>query len=103
MRSISAVLVGRQLENGTPCAPFSLETEDDVRVTERVESIGVDASIADAARALTDADVHHLVVVGHDGRAAGMLSSLDLVRALTGVAAKHPRAIEPFEGSIART
>lgn len=73
------------------------------RITERVESIGVDATVADAARALTDADVHHLVVVDHNGRAAGMLSALDLVRALTGVVAKHPRAIEMFDGPIPRT
>ncbi len=73
------------------------------RITEHVESIGVDDTVANAARALTDADVHHLVVVDHNGRAAGMLSALDIVRALTGVTAKHPRAIDNFEGPLVRT
>ncbi len=73
------------------------------RVSTPVEKIGIDAPIALAARAMTDADVHHLVVVDADGRAAGMLSALDIVRALLGVAAKHPRSIETFDGPIART
>lgn len=39
------------------------------------------ASIDAAARRLADAAAHHLVVVDDDGRAVGMLSSLDVVRA----------------------
>lgn len=66
------------------------------RVTVPVESIGRDTSIAEAARAMTDAEVHHLVVVDEDGRAVGMLSTLDLLRAFLGVVAKHPRATETF-------
>jgi CBS-domain-containing membrane protein len=73
------------------------------RVTEHVESVAIDAPMIEAARLLTDADVHHLVVIGHDGRAVGMLSSLDVVRALLGVAAKHPKAIEAFDGPVAKT
>jgi CBS-domain-containing membrane protein len=64
------------------------------RVSAPVEKIGIHEPIAIAALRLTDADVHHLVVVDVDGRAAGMISALDVVRALIGVAPKHPRAIE---------
>jgi CBS domain-containing protein len=46
-----------------------------------VIEIPVDASIDAAARRLADSHVHHLVVVDGDGRAVGMLSSLDVVRA----------------------
>jgi CBS domain-containing protein len=67
------------------------------RMTELVVKIDVDASIVSAARALADANVHHLVVVDAEGRAAGMISALDIVRALIGVEAKHPTAIDAFE------
>jgi CBS domain-containing protein len=63
------------------------------RTTEPVETIAIDCTIDAAAVALTDADVHHLVVVDGDGRAAGMLSAVDVVRAFLGIAPKHPRSI----------
>jgi CBS domain-containing protein len=66
------------------------------RVTTPVISIGVDEPIAFAARRLAEAGVHHLVVVDGEGRAAGMLSALDVVRALVGLEAKHPLAIASF-------
>lgn len=55
-------------------------------------SVGRDASIADAASALDEANLHHLVVVDGDGKAVGMLSSLDVVRALSGKPVRHPDA-----------
>ena len=73
------------------------------RISAPVEKIGIDVPIAVAARALTDANVHHLVVVDADGRTAGMLSALDVVRPLLGVSAKHPRAIETFDRPVGRT
>jgi CBS domain-containing protein len=67
------------------------------RTTATVETIAIDATIDAAALALTDADVHHLVVVDGSGRAAGMLSAVDIVRAFLGIAPKHPKAIEAVE------
>jgi CBS-domain-containing membrane protein len=55
-----------------------------------------DETIAAAARKLADASVHHLVVVDGQGRAVGMLSSLDVIRGLAGLAPKHPEAIDSF-------
>jgi CBS domain-containing protein len=40
------------------------------------------APIAEAAEQLTHGNVHHLVAVDEEGKAVGMLSSLDVVRAL---------------------
>ena len=66
------------------------------RVTEAVVSIRSDAPMSLAARVLVEAGTHHLVVVDEQGRACGMLSALDVVRALTGMPARHPAAIERF-------
>jgi CBS-domain-containing membrane protein len=65
-------------------------------VTEPAATVPIDAPVGVAARALADDDAHQLVVVDADGRAAGMLSALDVVRALLGLAAKHPKAIDMF-------
>jgi CBS domain-containing protein len=67
------------------------------RMSEPVLSIRVEASIHAAASAMADANVHHLVVIDSNGHVAGMISSLDVVRALIGLEAKHPSAIETFE------
>jgi CBS domain-containing protein len=52
--------------------------------------VPAEASIRDAARRLARTDEHHLVVVDGGGRAIGMLSIVDLLRALVGVPARHP-------------
>jgi CBS domain-containing protein len=39
---------------------------------------------------MAENDLHHLVVLDDDGRACGMVSSLDLVRALVGLPPAHP-------------
>jgi CBS-domain-containing membrane protein len=60
-------------------------------MTERMRTIAPTESLVNAACVLADEDVHHLVVVGDDGIAVGMLSSLDVVRGLAGRPAKHPQ------------
>jgi CBS domain-containing protein len=47
-------------------------------------------TIESAARHLARTDMHHLVVVDGSGSAVGMLSSLDLLRGLLGMPARHP-------------
>jgi CBS domain-containing protein len=49
-----------------------------------------DEPLESAARALADADLRHFVVVSSGGRAVGVVSALDFVRALTGLAPRHP-------------
>jgi CBS domain-containing protein len=49
-----------------------------------------DAGIADAARLVSETALRHLVVVDEAGRAIGMVSAIDVVRALAGLPARHP-------------
>ena len=61
---------------------------------EDVRTILSTATIDDAAKKLVDASLHHLIVVDAQGLAVGMLSALDVLRALTGAEPNHPKAIE---------
>jgi CBS domain-containing protein len=72
------------------------ERKRETRVTEPAISIGVEESIPIAAAKLAEMGVHHLVVVDGSGRAMGMLSAVDIVRALIAAPAKHPSAINTF-------
>ena len=62
-------------------------------------AICVDASTAidHAARQLARTDRHHLVVVDGAGAAVGMLSSLDLLRAVLGLPTHHPDAFPHWD------
>ncbi|MDB4935845.1 MAG: hypothetical protein JWP87_2817 [Labilithrix sp.] len=51
-------------------------------------------SVEEAARKLADTDFHHLVVVDAKGVAVGMVSSVDFLRALLGLEARHPKAFD---------
>lgn len=60
------------------------------RYSTPARSVSLDTPIEEAARVMAESGHHHLVVVASDGRAAGMVSSVDLLRALVGLPAKHP-------------
>jgi CBS domain-containing protein len=62
-------------------------------------SVPADASIDDAARILAESGRHHLVVVGGDGRAVGMVSSLDLLRAVLGLPGRYPSTFPHFDAA----
>lgn len=47
-----------------------------------VYSIGVESGVKEAARMMRDLSVHHLVVTEPGGRAVGILSTFDLLRAI---------------------
>jgi len=53
-------------------------------------TIAASATIEDAARVLARNEAHHLVVVDGAGKALGILSSLDVVRGLMDLPARHP-------------
>jgi CBS domain-containing protein len=61
---------------------------------EDVRTILATASIHDAANMMIDVNLHHLIVVDDAGLAVGMLSGLDVLRALVGMEPKHPKSIE---------
>lgn len=67
-----------------------LRPERASKITRPALTIGPDATLERAATTMDDAGCHHLVVVDEHGRAVGMVSSLDLVRALVGRPVKHP-------------
>ncbi|MDB4993828.1 MAG: hypothetical protein JWM74_1260, partial [Myxococcaceae bacterium] len=60
-------------------------------------SIRADAMLTEAASVLAEESLHHLVVVDAAGRAVGMLSALDVLRAVVGLPAATLR--RPFASS----
>jgi CBS domain-containing protein len=65
-------------------------------VSKPVVTVAIDEPISSAAKRLAEAGVHHVVVLDSEGRAAGMLSAVDIIRALIGLEAKHPKEIDAF-------
>ena len=61
-----------------------------------VVTIGPSATVEQAATALASANRHHLVVV-EDDRAVGIVSSLDLLRAMLGLPAMHPDTFPHYD------
>jgi CBS domain-containing protein len=59
--------------------------------------VALSTTIDHAARQLASSDRHHLLVVDGTGVAAGMLSTLDLLRALLGMPIKHPTAFPHWD------
>jgi CBS domain-containing protein len=55
-------------------------------------TVSVDDMLTAAGRLLGERGLHHAVVVGEDGTAVGMLSALDVLRALVGLKPSHPPA-----------
>jgi CBS domain-containing protein len=83
--------------DGRPTGVVSLR--DLVRVgaaeaprTSPATTIALGASVASVAETMATTGRRHLVVVDADGRAVGMVSTLDVVRALIGYPVKHPPA-----------
>lgn len=70
------------------------DADIDAAMTTPARSILMGATIEDAARALAESGYHHVVVVGTDGRAVGIVSSVDLLRALVGLPPRHPAALQ---------
>jgi CBS domain-containing protein len=62
-------------------------------------AVTADAStgVESAARRLAGTDMHHLVVVDGSGVAVGMLSTLDLLRAVLDMPARHPTAFPHWD------
>lgn len=67
-----------------------LRADRGAKIARPALTVGPGATLEQAATTMDDAGCHHLVVIDEEGRAVGMLSSLDLVRALIGRPVKHP-------------
>jgi len=65
--------------------------------------VGAEASISEVGRRLAETGYHRLVVVDDDGRTVGVVSALDVVRALLGRPVVHPAPfphLDPETGLI---
>ncbi|HLK36614.1 MAG TPA: CBS domain-containing protein [Polyangiaceae bacterium] len=60
------------------------------RMTRPALCVSVSTAIQDIARLLASSDLHHVVVVDSAGAAVGMISTLDVLRALVDLPARHP-------------
>jgi CBS-domain-containing membrane protein len=66
-------------------------------MTRPVITIPEKQTIADAAKLMAEAEVHSLPVVDSSGGVVGIVSSLDLVRGLTGLPARHPQVFLRYD------
>jgi CBS-domain-containing membrane protein len=86
-------------EGHRPIGVISLRdcaAEDEPKMTSPAKTVRAGATIAEGARALADANVHHLVVVDEHGVAVGMVSALDFVRAFVERPSRHPAAFDRY-------
>ncbi len=67
------------------------------RMTKPAICVGVSTSIDEAGRRLARTSMHHLIVVDGSGAAVGMVSTLDLLRALLGMPAHHPETFPHWD------
>jgi CBS domain-containing protein len=76
-----------------------LDGEGDARdrMTQPAVCVGSSTPVEDAARRLADTEMHHLIVVDATGAAAGMVSTLDLLRAVLGMPTRHPPAFPHWD------
>lgn len=70
------------------------------RMTRPALSAREDDTIDDVARRLAESGVHRLVVVDAEGRAAGVVSALDVIRGLVGMPASHPATFPHYDRKV---
>jgi CBS domain-containing protein len=68
------------------------DDEDQIKVSSPVVCVRDTATVQECAKIMTAGDLHHVVVTDESGKAVGMLSALDALRALIGEPPKHPAA-----------
>ena len=97
MRITIAPVLG---DGGKPIGVVSLrdllgQTKDETvadRMTKTVRSITGDKTVQEAGRQMANEDLHHLIAVDNNGRALGVVSSLDVLRATFGIPVRYPDA-----------
>ena len=67
------------------------------RMTQPAVCVGSSTPVEDAARRLAGLEMHHLVVVDATGAVTGMVSTLDLLRAVLGMPTRHPPAFPHWD------
>ena len=69
-------------------------------MTPQADVVGIDATIAEAASVMADRGRHHLAVVREDGRLAGYVGSLDVIRGLLGRPVPHPDTFPRYDREL---
>jgi len=69
------------------------------RMSKPAVSVPTSMTVEDAARRLACGDLHHLIVVDGTGAAVGVLSTLDVLRAMLGMPARHPAMFPHWDSS----
>jgi CBS domain-containing protein len=85
----------RDLVDGDGAGPTVLD-----RMSRPAITVTLSASVEQAARQLASMDMHHIVVVDGAGSAAGMISTLDALRALLDLPARHPPTFPHWDESM---
>jgi CBS domain-containing protein len=91
--------------DGRPLGVVSLHDDLDTAgcardvMTRPAVCVSVSAPIDATAEQMARGDLHHLVVVDGTGAAVGMLSTLDLLRALVDLPPRHPAAFPHWDPS----
>jgi CBS domain-containing protein len=78
--------------------------DDDMPISEcmtrQADVVALDTSIADAAARMADRGRHHLAVVDAEGRTAGYIGSLDVIRGLLGKPVPHPDSFPHYDRDL---
>lgn len=69
------------------------------RMSSPAVSVPSSMAVEDAAMCLARGDLHHLIVVDATGAAVGMISALDVLRALVGMPSRHPATFPHWDAS----
>jgi CBS domain-containing protein len=95
------ILDENRMPEGVVSLRDRLETDRCVHdvMTRPVACVSVSSTIEAAAEQMARGDRHHLVVVDGTGAAVGVLSTLDLLRALLDLPARHPAAFPHWDPS----
>ncbi len=70
--------------------PLELDGTVGAHMTQPAACIPLSMTVEEAGKQLATRDLHHLVVVDGAGKAVGMLSTLDVLRALLDIPTRHP-------------
>jgi CBS domain-containing protein len=69
-------------------------------MTARADMVALHTSITDAATRMADLGRHHLAVVDDEGRIAGYIGSLDVIRGLLGKPVPHPESFPHYDRDL---
>lgn len=69
---------------------------DHYEPTRNVATMKASLPVTEGAKTLAQGGYHHMVVIDDKGVAVGMVSALDLLRALVGLPPSHPAAFDRY-------